>query len=630
MKARTIRGHKVTAGDPAKRAAPGPIAPLDPLAAAQAIHPNANGVSHLLVQHASAERRLVMRPPELQPRASSQPPPRRVGDRRAVAELVKKATSLRQSGNLFQAIPLLRQALAADPDNPEVLLLLGTTLLNCGGPSEAVAALERAVVVKPNSAQAHYAFGTALQTLARDEAAIAAYQRAAELAPGMVDAHLQLARLVGRHAGPEAAQECLRRAAVAGRRTTAGRICEGLVLAGEQKYQEAADCLRQALAREPRNYFASAMLAQTLAHVGDIDAAVAQYRRALEQARGPTDDPTLVWLYLPQLTRVTGADRPMIEEMRAYVQRPHVFPLTRMKLHFALGKAFDDLRDYEQAIRHYDAANQIRRGLQPFDRDSFVRQLDAVIAQYTPRFFAEHAGDGLADDTAILVVGMPRSGTTLVEQILASHPQIGGAGELNFWIDSAEKLGLYNLGTTGATEVRRLAGEYLAELRGVSATAVRVTDKMPFNFHFIGLIRHALPKARFIHCRRHPIDTCLSIYFTDFEKIRALVGDRDDLVFFYNEYLRLMQHWRAVLPPECFIEVDYETLIADPEAQARRLVAFCGLDWDPGCLHPEKNHRPVKTASLWQVRRPIYRTSLDRWRHYEPWLGSFRELMPSI
>jgi hypothetical protein len=165
-------------------------------------------------------------------------------------------------------------------------------------------------------------------------------------------------------------------------------------------------------------------------------------------------------------------------------------------------------------------------------------------------------------------------------------------------------------------------------LHGYSANSARVTDKMPFNFLWLALIRLVFPRARFIHCRRHPLDTCLSMYFTNFEISRSFTSSREDLVFYYQHYLRLMKHWHSVLPAERFIEVDYEALIADFEPQARRLIAFCGLDWDDACLHPEHNRHEIKTASLWQARQPVYRTSVERWRHYEPWLGALRELLP--
>jgi hypothetical protein len=367
------------------------------------------------------------------------------------------------------------------------------------------------------------------------------------------------------------------------------------------------------------------VLAHVLSFTGEIDAAISQYLRAL----GLGDDPVIPWSALVQLKKVSDADRPLIGQIIAYLQQDNVGTVYRMLLEFTLGKAFDDLREYDEAMRHYEAANLIRHGLRTFDRDLVVRDADRTIARATAQFFAERGELGSEDETPVFVVGMVRSGTTLVEQVLSSHPEIAGAGELSFWREQSLALGDGGVAAIDDLAAGRLAAEYLAVLRRCSATAARVTDKMPFNYLWIGLIRAVFPRARFIHCRRHPVDTCLSIYFTPFSTIPSFASDRDDLVFFYREYLRLMKHWRAVLPPDRFLEVDYEAMTADPEPQARRLIDFCGLGWDPVCLRPERNKRVVQTASIWQVRQPIYRSSVERWRRYEPWLGSLRELLPA-
>jgi len=223
---------------------------------------------------------------------------------------------------------------------------------------------------------------------------------------------------------------------------------------------------------------------------------------------------------------------------------------------------------------------------------------------------------------------MPRSGTTLVEQVISSHRDVAGAGELTFWMDNSALLDRIGVEQVDRETAHRLAGDYLARLRGCLTDAARVTGKMPFNFLWLGLILIAFPRARLIHCRRHPVDTCLSMYFANFEISRSFTSPREDLVCYYQHYLRLMNHWHRVLPPDRLIEVDYEALIADFEPQARRLIAFCGVGWDDACLHPERNPHEIKTTSLWQARQPVYRTSLERWRHYELWLGALRELLP--
>jgi hypothetical protein len=245
----------------------------------------------------------------------------------------------------------------------------------------------------------------------------------------------------------------------------------------------------------------------------------------------------------------------------------------------------------------------------------------------TGDFFARNGNVGRQDHTLVVILGMPRSGTTLVEQILSSHREIAGAGELDFWRPRTADWIAAGPNGFGPARAASLADEYLRLLRGIAPDARRVCDKTPWNFHSIGLIRQALPNARFIHCQRNPVDTCLSVYFTKFMITQAFMGDRGTLAFYYRQYARLMDHWRRTLPADRFIEVEYEALINDREVETRRLIAFCGLEWDDACLNHEANGRAIKTASFWQARQPVYRDSLERWRRYEPWLGELRELL---
>ena len=564
---------------------------------------------------------------QCQPHSVTASPQTRNGTdhRRAAAVFLSRAVALRRAGKLAESIGPLQQAVAADPANPHLHYDLGITLQQCHRHLEAAASLQRAMTLKRDCAETHLALGVSLQHLGRDEAAIAAFRRAGDLAPKMAGAHGRLGHLLYLAQRYPEAQECFRRAAAATRHTTYGRLCEAGSLLVDEKFAEAALLLRRTVARDPTDFEATVALAEVLSYMGEFEAAVAQYERALTLG----EDAVVAWTGLVQIKKITEADRSLIARVQTYLQQQQVAPTTRMRLHFALGKAFDDLAEYEEAMRQFDLANRIRRGLQPFDRACVMRHLRDAIARYTPRFFAERSGFGVADETPVFVLGMPRSGTTLVEQIVSSHPRVVGAGELPFWREQAIAVDeVDHPGTIDEAVAQRLAGEYLAVLRRFSATAARITDKMPFNFLWIGLVRLVLPHARFIHCRRHPVDTCLSIYCTGLESIRGFVGDRDDLVFFYREYILLMEHWRAVLPADCFIDVDYESLTADPESQGRRLIDFCGLEWDAACLRPEQNNRAVKTASKWQARQPIYGSSVERWRSYEPWLGCLRELMP--
>jgi tetratricopeptide (TPR) repeat protein len=337
---------------------------------------------------------------------------------------------------------------------------------------------------------------------------------------------------------------------------------------------------------------------------------------------------------LTAVKRITEADRPLIDRVRRLVEAPELDLAPRIHMNFGLGKALDDLGEYAEAIRHYEAANGLRANSTRLNRAEVATWFDTIIKSFTAEAFMR-ARQNLTrpaypgDDLPVFIVGMPRCGSTLLEQILSCHPGVAGGGELTFWL---ERFGGWNGSRVDSLEaggLTKLAEDYQAELRRIGPGALRVIDKELANYQILGLLRLALPEARIIHCRRSPADTCLSIFFADFQTRHDYAWDRGDLAFYFRQYERLMEHWRRVLPADRFIEVEYERLIADREAESRRLVAFCGLDWGDSCLAPERNGRLVKTTSLWQARQPVYATSVERWRRYEPWLGELRELLPA-
>jgi tetratricopeptide (TPR) repeat protein len=380
---------------------------------------------------------------------------------------------------------------------------------------------------------------------------------------------------------------------------------------------------------------AQAYLGRLLLEQGQFDEARRRLAVAAETYPG-------AFQALSESAPMTESDRPLIERMREIAERGDLDPMARGSVHFGLGKAYDDLGEYAEAMRCFEAANRLSAASARIDRASLAAYYDGIIADFSAEAFeSAHTPTGRprpTDDLPLLIIGMPRSGTTLVEQILSSHPKVAAGGELTFWSDRVKEWWIPSGEMGGGSAERRSVGfdkveegalaraaeDYLALLSGIGPEAIRVTDKAPHNFERLGLIRLALPAARIIHCRRSPVDTCLSIFFTNLKGRHA--WDRADLVFQFRQYERLMRHWCRILPADRFIETDYEALIVDREAQTRRLIAFCGLEWSDACLTPERNPRVVKSASLWQARQPVYRTSLERWRRYEPWLGELREL----
>jgi hypothetical protein len=324
---------------------------------------------------------------------------------------------------------------------------------------------------------------------------------------------------------------------------------------------------------------------------------------------------------------ITSDDGGLLQRMEAALNTPGLEAAQRLRLHLAIGKASDDLGDYALAMRHFDAADDVRRGSVHFDSAAFSIEIDRLIARCTPESIARASELGSGDATPVLIIGMPRSGTTLVEQIVSMHPDVGAGDELTFWNDRGAAWHGSGAAGNGKPFLAKAAADYLGVLRAIAPKAARVTDKMPFNFLWAGLIHLAFPRALFIHCRRAPIDTALSIHQTHFHPALAFPTGGVELVEYFHNYQRLMRHWRSVLPADRLLEVDYEELTRAPEPTIRRIIAACGLAWHDACLRPESNPRAVKTPSKWQTRQPIYRTSVARWRRYEPWLGPLRALV---
>jgi tetratricopeptide (TPR) repeat protein len=519
--------------------------------------------------------------------------PPMAGTPQRLAALARDAQERWAAGLYVEAIGPLLEIAHHRPKSPEAQYELGLTFAKCGRFSEAVARLRAALELRPGF----------LPALAQLASALEQTQEPAEAAP----VHRKLARIV-----PDTLPRL-------------HHLAKAQMLEG--KADEAETTLRRFLALAPDHGAERIVLGELLSDQRRFGDAGEEFKRALETA-------PRAFQLLAATRRMTEADRPLLERMRPLAQQLALEVETRAAIRFGLGKAYDDLGEYEEAMRQYDAGNALKAASSArFDRAALAHRYDDTIACATAET-QERAARALArsrrpgDDLPVLIVGMPRSGTTLTEQILSSHPEVAAAGEQAFWTSRRQDLRLSATGAPDGKALAKASDDYLERLRGYGPNARRVTDKMPKNFEMLAQVRLAFPEARIIHCRRNPIDTCLSNYFSYFVGGVGFAFDRGDIVFQYREYERLMAHWRRVLPPERFLELDYENLIADREAEVRRIVAFIGLEWDDACLAHERNARVVRTASLWQARQPIYTTSVERWRRYEPWLGEFRDLLP--
>lgn len=320
---------------------------------------------------------------------------------------------------------------------------------------------------------------------------------------------------------------------------------------------------------------------------------------------------------------------PLLAEIKRKLAAASLPPRALNALHNGAGKIREQNGDYAGAFDHFIKANAADPV--PFDIARYRAWVDSLIATFTPAFFAGRQGGGSTSDVPVFVVGMPRSGTTLTEQIIAHHPQAAGAGELDRiwkygrWLGHHDDVGKFiaQLDAKPAAEKAAFTEQYIQLLKFFAPEARRVVDKLPHNFELLGLIALLFPKARIVHMRRNAVDTCLSCFQNTLNAQHGYSRDLTTLGLYYREYARLMDHWRQVLPVK-FIDVDYETLTQDFEPQARRIIDFLGLDWDPACLSFHEETSAVRTFSRNQVRNPIYQSSVGRWRRYE------KELQPLI
>jgi tetratricopeptide (TPR) repeat protein len=503
------------------------------------------------------------------------------------------------------------------------LLTRGNELLARGAYGEARECYQELVNFDPRDAAARNGLGAALAQLTRYGEAEDQFRRAIGIRAGYPEAHYNLAGVLQSTGRANESEMPLRRALKLKPSYVDARASLGMSLVLLNRLAEARDCYEKALRVAPRHVRALVGLGQIEALEGRFTEAEVAYRRALEIEPAAA----YAWAALVWLRKMTPADASWLKRAEQIVAG-ELPPIDEATLRFAMGKYCDDVGDFAQAFRSYQRANELhKRRAEPYDRQARSAFVDDLVRVYTRESLAR-ARTGASDSTRpVFVVGMPRSGTSLVEQILASHPAAKGAGELDFWIGVIRKNESAIRTEILAEPLRKkLAAEYLRVLAGHSSDAQRVVDKAPVNSDFLGLIQSVYPNARIIYLRRDPIDTCLSCYFQQFTPLMNYTMDLSDLAHYYREHRRLVAHWRSVLPPESLLEVPYAELVADQEQWTRRILEFVGLPWDEHCLDFYKTQRVVTTASTWQVRQKIYKSSVERWRNYKKFIGPLLEL----
>jgi len=539
------------------------------------------------------------------------------------------ANALCQQGKRDEAIDAWRRAVTLKPDYAEAWNNLGSTYRACGDMAEAVACFREVTRLKRGDADSANNLAAALHQQGKLDEAAAWYHRAIEQAPNFTPAYNNLANVLKEQGRPAEAIACYQRALELNQDFAEARV--GLAATQHEmgRSEDAIINYSMAILSKPDLAPAHSNLGIICEERGDFAQAERLFRAAIRS------DPRFAAAHAELAGLLRGrlpdADR---QAMQTLLLDQSLNDEQRAMLHFGLVQAFDARGEYVQAAEHSLAANalrlvQWRAAGQHYNRAAHTGFINRLIAQFSPEYFARVRDWGNTSPRPVFIVGMPRSGTTLLEQILGGHSQVFAAGELTLGRDGFETAfghapPSFNPEPTATEQrlrdeidrefVQRLAAAHLADLEHRNSTAERVVSKLPENYLYLGYLATILPRAKIIHCRRDPRDVALSCWLTNFRMVRW-ASDAEDIASRFRQYERLMAHWREVLPV-AMLEVSYEETVRDLEQVARRLVARCGLEWEPACLEFHRVRRPVQTASAVQVRQPLYGGSVGKWQHY--------------
>jgi tetratricopeptide (TPR) repeat protein len=527
--------------------------------------------------------------------------------------------ALREQRRRAEAVEAFSVAIKLNPDYAAAHNAIAYVYAIEGNNQKAKHHFNQAIKLNPRFADAYNNLGNILRAESNNEQAIANYQKAVEAKPDHIDAMLNLSSLLGKMTRIEEAIEWDRRILSQRPGFAEAHYHLGNLLLGIDRLDEAVECFRSAQRIKPDFIDAAGAEAQALQKLGRFDDSCERILPAIERG----ERSVAIIVALAAVAKRIGRRQQALSLVDEMLRQNGLSSDDRQQLHFAAGKLYDDLEKYQEAFKHYRQANALYKV--HFQRENHSSLVDANIGFFSSDCMLRLPKAQIVSDRPVFIVGMPRSGTSLVEQILASHPQIFGAGELNdinqYANEIQTRLGSVMpyprcLGEVTQAVLDSLAKQYLDRLQAMSSTAARVVDKMPHNFLHLGMIALLFPGARIIHIMRDPMDTCLSVYFQKFNDLHAYANNLSDLGFYYRAYEKLMAHWRSVLTLPLF-EVQYEDLVADPGTWIPGLVEFCDVEWDEQCSRFYDTQRAVNTPSNEQVREPIYSRSVDRWRHYE-------------
>jgi Flp pilus assembly protein TadD len=544
--------------------------------------------------------------------------------RPAMAEALNNlGNALRVTGDIDGAMQAYQEALTQRAVYPEVYNNLGTLLQQDRKFEEAEHALRKAIQQNPRYVEAHNNLGQLLIGQKKEVDALRILGDALKFAPKNVQTLLITAKVQLRRNNLAAAEQAARLALREEPENAEALTVFGQVLHETDRYDEAIEVLDKALQKNPDNPEALNFYGVALKSVGRLEEARDHILKALKLNDGMYG----AYANLNDLVDFSeGIGEELFNRMEAIFEAiPNQEAEPFLALHFAYAKALDDRGEHEKALDHYVTGGRMKRKQLDYKESETFGFFDSIRAAFPKEAFENRKYEGLDDDRFVFIVGMPRSGSTLVEQILSSHPDVYGAGEVKYLSralgqlrDRFPSLPKYPEMSAKLTPAQFdiTAKNYQAALAHGAGDAKKITDKLLTNYFFLGLINLLFPKAKVINTRRDPVDTCLSGFTKLFKDDMPHSYDLGELGRYYGKYRELMEHWEKVLPEGFMTSVAYEDVVADTEKEARRLIEFLGLPWDSKCVDFHKSDRPVKTASVAQVRKPIYNTSVKRWKKY--------------
>ncbi len=548
---------------------------------------------------------------------------------KAPSAKIENGIALQRAGRLKEAEELYRERLATAPNDAEALHYLGLVHYQLGNLEAAESLIARSLTIAPACANTLNDLGVIKLRKTQREEAIQLFARALSLNKNHTDALNNMAEGLKQLHRFDQASVMLRR--LAWFKPNSSEVMRSLAeaLYGSHHTTAALDSYHEAIRLDAENQQARLALADLCEDMGKYKQARMQYDAVL---RRDPENPTA----LSKVLQLPGGVIPArwvrsTERLAAEASDEAV----RTRLNVALARYHDREGQYDRAFDFLSLAHAHDVLTRPFDAAGYTRAIDLILEALPGEFFERAVTSGVLSERPIFVIGMPRSGTTLTEQILCSHSRVAAGGELVALPNASSRIldlsprrrpypwGLQDL---DAEQLATLARGYLDRLDKLYPDGRKVTDKLPFNFMHIGVIALLLPKAKIVHCRRDPRDTCLSCYFTSFADENQFANDLGTLGRYYADYHRLMEHWRSAFPGRIF-DLKYEGLIADPEPTVRNLLGYCGLEWEDSCLLFHETQRDIRTPSRWQVRRPLYRESVERWRNYAKHLGPLEQAL---